>query len=251
MTLQTTFGRQARPGFTLVELLIAVAILAMFLFIVYQLFIGGSKTAGRSQWINGTVEEMRNSLSLLQKELKSTSYPTTLFANTILDPTGDPAKSAPFFVQIKQENQLLTPPAVGQAPVEIMRWVVCEPEQPPNSGKITYNKLLLEGTPNTLVSVGNLIIRSETFDFKTSPPDHARSGEAGLAKTIVATAAKRNREIVHDVEHVKFLVPASLPTGPTDFQPLKITLRTRYPKDPNVFKENEVMVTPNVGISSF
>lgn len=240
----------ARPryGFTMVELMIAVTILALFMFVVYQLFIGGSKTAGRAQWINGTVEEMRNALTRLQKELKATSYPTTLFANTILDPTGDPAKAAPFFVQIKKEDEILEPPADGTDLTEIMRWVVCEPEQGNDPGKITYYRLLLGATPQTLVKVGKLVLQSQPYSFKTTPPEHARAGESGFsAKT--ALSAGEIKDVVHDVEYVKFLVPASLPTAPTDFQPLKIVIRTRYPKDPKVFKENEIMVTPNVGLS--
>ena len=80
-------------AFTLVEVLMAMAIFVMLLVGVYKLFIGGSQTAGKGQWINLTVDQMRNALSFISGEIKSATYPTTLLKDTIYDPCDNPDKS--------------------------------------------------------------------------------------------------------------------------------------------------------------
>jgi prepilin-type N-terminal cleavage/methylation domain-containing protein len=55
--------KHLKRAFTLIEVMIACFVMALFMTGVYQLFIGGSKTAGRAQWISGTVDQLRNTLS--------------------------------------------------------------------------------------------------------------------------------------------------------------------------------------------
>ena len=68
-----------RKAFTLVEVLIAAVIFCLILAGVYKLFIGGSKTAGKGQWINTTVDKTRNALNLISTGIENSTYPTTIF----------------------------------------------------------------------------------------------------------------------------------------------------------------------------
>ena len=64
-----------KKAFTLVEVVIAVAIFSLLLAGIYKVFIGGSQSAGKGQWINNTVDQMRNSLSFISNEIRKATYP--------------------------------------------------------------------------------------------------------------------------------------------------------------------------------
>ncbi len=240
-----------RQGFTLLELMIALAIVALFLFWVYQLFIGGSKTANKASWISAIVDQLRNGTTYLSQNIKSTSYPTTLLADTIKDPCENPDKSVAqeYFLKIKSNGTNIKAPTSGAE--EIMRFSVCQPEKPsatpPLPGQVTVFKLMFHAVPNTLVTVGDLRMEVESFSFTTAPPQYAQGGKISL--TPIA-GSKKTVSICTDVEYVNFQVDpgASLPTDPTDFRFMQIRIHCVYPKDPKTYKDNSIMITPNVGI---
>ncbi|HNW33946.1 MAG TPA: prepilin-type N-terminal cleavage/methylation domain-containing protein [Candidatus Ozemobacteraceae bacterium] len=238
-------SRRTWRGFTLLELMIAVSILAVFVFFAYKIFLGGSKTAGRSQWTNSVVDELRIATSFLGKEIKSTSYPTTLLRDTICDPSDNANGSVArtYFVKIAANQQPIKAPAAG-AKTKVMTWFVCQPEKPPEPGGIRECRLWLEGRSNTLANVGDLAVEIISQKFTTSPDQYARSGQLSLQ----ADGAPGRQVLVHDVEWVKFEAPGPLPSMATEFQPLKISIHCVYPKDPKAFKENSTMATPNVGL---
>lgn len=248
MSMRQLEGR--RPGFTLVEILIAVAILAIFLFWVYQLFIGGAKTANKASWISAIVDQLRNGTNFLNQHIKQTSYPTTLLADMIKDPCDNPDKSIAreYYLKILKNGQEIKAPQSGE--ILIMRFVVCQPEKPEQNkpGQLTEYQLFFSAKPNTLVTVGNLTMASEVFTFTTTPPKYAQGGKVKL--TPVA-GSRKLFNICEDVEHVLFKVDpgASLPTDPTDFRFMQIKIHCVFPKDPKTFKDNSIMVTPNVGIA--
>lgn len=239
--------RRAQRGFTLLELLIAVAILSVFLFYTYKIFIGGSKTAGRAQWTNSAIDELRIATGFLSKELKSTSYPTTLLRDGICDPADNPdeAIARKFFVKIAANQQEIPAPASG-VKKKIMTWFVCQPEKPPTVGSIRENTLWFEGKPNTLAAVGDLFVESINKKFTTAAPQYAKSGQLNLQDD----GQPRLQNLVRDVASIKFEAPGPLPSAATDFQPLKISIHCVYPKDPKAFKENSTMATPNVGLEA-
>jgi len=250
MTMQEQKRTVHRPtpagrGFTLLELMIAVSLLAVFLFFVYKIFIGGSKTAGRSQWTNSVVDELRIATGFLGKEIKSTSYPTTLLRDSICDPSDnpDPAIARKYFLKIAANQQELRAPAAG-GKTKLMTWYVCQPEKPPAPGSYRESILWFEGRSNTLVSVGDLVVEINKNTFKTTPDQYARSGNLSLQ----SDGAPGRQVLVHDVEWVKFEAPGPLPSMATEFQPLKISIHCVYPKDPKAFKESSTMATPNVGL---
>ncbi|MFZ2959159.1 MAG: prepilin-type N-terminal cleavage/methylation domain-containing protein [Candidatus Ozemobacteraceae bacterium] len=239
-------SRRRRTAFTLIELMMAVSILAVFLYYAYGLFIGGSKVAGKATWISSAVDQLRNTTQQLNIQLKSTSYPTTLLPDAIMDPaaSGAPAGAAEkYYVKIISAMQIAAKdvPPSGKT---IMSWVVCEPERPPASGTIIESELVYTPNDNTLVKVGRLRMRSKGKSFRTSPKDYAQSG---VLITTPEPSLDRDIHLVDDVEVVRFIVP-QCPSR--ELQPIKVEIRCQFPKDPKVFKENSLMITPNVGVGN-
>ncbi len=250
--LRTGYKRPTARGFTLIEVIIACLVMAMFMTGVYQLFIGGSKTAGRAQWINNTVDQMRNTLNLLGREIRSSTYPTTLFSDTFYDPCDNSDLSVPaqFYLRILKDGEAISAPVSGD--IKVMSWVVCEPEKPGNQpGKIIKNELTLQFKENVNnIPLGDLRLKSEAFNYSTdSSSDYARSGKLNLTAIAEET---RTRTLVNDVQFVEFSVAGTLPPEkPVDFFPISVKIRTLYPKDNKVHKENSIMATPQVGIDTF
>ncbi|HNV69890.1 MAG TPA: type II secretion system protein [Candidatus Ozemobacteraceae bacterium] len=237
-----------RRAFTLIEVMMALAVVGIFLAISYRLFIGSQRIAGKGTWTSGVIDQMRNALNQLNLSLKSTSYPTTLLSDAIKDPVNggmDVAKK--FFVKLHKDGTVKVANLTGET--EIAQWVVCEPEKPPQRGIIIYHRLLLVPIAKTVVKEGEKVaelwIDAQANAFSTTGPKHAESGTLSL--TALPDKNRRFR-ILEDVSEVRFTVPSALPA--LDPQPIKIELRCQYPRDVNTFKENSLMITPNVGVDN-
>jgi len=239
------------PGFTLIELLIAVAVLSIFVYCAYQVFIGGGRTANRAQWTNGVVEQLRNGTALINTSIKSSSYPTSLIQDQIFDPTDNKNTSIArqYFLKILKNKEDIPAPS-GKEKLKLMSWVVCVPEKPqaspPKPGKLIKNELWFLPKQNTLVQVGDLKLLQESYDFTTSPNEYARTGTLSLTH-------KENEDkgniIVSDVKFVRLnSLAKSIPSLATETEPMEIKIRCQYPKEPNLMRENSIMMTPNVGI---
>ena len=238
-------------GFTLVELMMALGILSMFLFWAYQLFMGGTRTANKASWISSIVDQLRNGTKLISDRIKSSSYPTTLLADTVLDPSDNPNKTIAnkYYLKILNNGDQIKAPTSGD--LLIMQFVVCESEKPANSppvqGQLTECKLWFIPKINSLAKVGDLRMDSETFKFSTVAPDYAKAGSVSLAPV---SGSQKRFNICQDVEHVIFQVDpsATLPTDPTDLKFISVKIHCVFPKDPKTFKDSSIMITPNVGI---
>ena len=124
-----------RKAFTLVEVIIALAIFSLLLTGIYRVFIGGSKTAGKGQWINNTVDQMRNALSFISAEIRKATYPTTMFKNTIYDPCDNNDKKVPgkYYLRILKDGTPINVPSSDK--LKIMDWCVCSSEKPEENEK--------------------------------------------------------------------------------------------------------------------
>lgn len=236
-------------AFTLVEVLMAMAIFVMLLVGVYKLFIGGSQTAGKGQWINLTVDQMRNALSFISGEIKSATYPTTLLKDTIYDPCDNPDKSvaAKYYMRILKDASPIDCPESGE--LKVMDWFVCTTEKPGSEdGKLLNHQLYLVFKNKTGNNVtGDLILKTEAFKYSTnSQNNYAKSGKLNLDPIESET---RNRTLVNDVSSVEFSVAGTIPPQKAvDFFPISVKIRTQYTKDSKVTKENSIMATPQVAI---
>ena len=241
-----------RRAFTLLEVIIAAAIFCIVIAGVYKLFIGGSKTADKGQWINGTIEQTRNALSVINTEISNSTYPTTMFKDKIYDPCDNKDKTiaAKYYLKILKNNEKIKVPDSDE--IKIMEMYVCKAEIKNSSdgdsdGQMTKNEFYLEyknkvGSSN----LGNLVLKSETFTYKTNPQtQYAKSGKLNLK-----SEKNYSKILIEDVEFIEFTTLGNFfPSKDCfDFQPISVTIRTLYPKDSNVFKENSIMATPKVAI---
>lgn len=240
-----------RKAFTLIEVLIAVSILCVLLIGVYQLFIGGSKTANKGQWINNTVEQTRNALTLISNEINSATYPTTMLKDTIYDPCDNKDKSIAkkYYLRILKDGEEIKTPSNGE--IKIMKWQVCNTEKPEENanGKIIDYELYLSHNKTLSSSrhTGSLILKTKAYEFNTDKKNnYAKSGKLNL--TPISSETK-NRTLVEDVEYVQFSVIGNVPPkNSVDFSPISIKILTLYSKDLNVSKENSISATPKVAI---
>jgi prepilin-type N-terminal cleavage/methylation domain-containing protein len=239
-----------RKAFTLVEVIIALAIFSLLLTGIYRVFIGGSKTAGKGQWINTTVDQMRNALSFISAEIRKATYPTTMFKNTIYDPCDNNDKKVPgkYYLRILKEGTPINVPSSDK--LKIMDWCVCSSEKPEENEKgkfINHQLYLVYKTKTTTSITGDLVLKTESFNYTTdSKNNYARSGKIYLTPIPSET---REKTLVNDVESVEFIVGGKInPQKPLDFLPISVKIRTLYSKDTKVFKENSIMATPQVAI---
>ena len=239
-----------RKAFTLVEVVIALAIFSLLLTGIYRVFIGGSKTAGKGQWINNTVDQMRNALSFISAEIRKATYPTTMFKNTIYDPCDNNDKKVPgkYYLIILKDGTPINVPSSDK--LKIMDWCVCSSEKPEENekGKFINHQLYLVYKTKTATSItGDLVLKTESFNYTTdSKNNYARSGKIYLTPIPSET---REKTLVNDVESVEFIVGGKInPQKPLDFLPISVKIRTLYSKDTKVFKENSIMATPQVAI---
>lgn len=239
-----------RKAFTLVEVIIALAIFSLLLTGIYRVFIGGSKTAGKGQWINNTVDQMRNALSFISAEIRKATYPTTMFKNTIYDPCDNNDKKVPgkYYLRILKDGTPINVPSSDK--LKIMDWCVCSSEKPEENekGKFINHQLYLVYKTKTATSItGDLVLKTESFNYTTdSKNNYARSGKIYLTPIPSET---REKTLVNDVESVEFIVGGKInPQKPLDFLPISVKIRTLYSKDTKVFKENSIMATPQVAI---
>lgn len=241
--------RIRKKAFTLVEVLIAMAIFSLLLTGVYQLFIGGSKTAGKGQWINGTVDQMRNALNLISSEIIAATYPTTLLKDTIYDPCDNPNKeiAKKYYLRIKKDAESIKVPSSGEE--LIMSWNVCYTEKPNlEPGKLYSHKLyLVYKNQIDSFTTGDLVLKTEAYSYRTEAKNnYAKSGKLNLTPIPSET---RNKTLVNDVESVEFSVAGNIPPQKSvDFFPISVKIRTLYTKDTKVSKENSIMATPQVAI---
>jgi hypothetical protein len=238
-----------KRAFTLVEILVASGVLVLFMIGVYQLYSGGAKNASRGQWINTSVNELRNATTILQRQMDSATYPTTLFSDRIYDPCSNSNKSvaAKYYLKIKKDGQEIAVPANGEE--VLMTWVVSSPEKPPNSaGKLVEHELVLaRDTTHSNLNLGKLVLKTVTNTFKSdAKSNYAQSGKLNITKIDKESGSK---VLVNDVRSVEFVVGGSIPPqNPVDFLPISVKIYTMYPKDDKVKRENSFMSTPQVGI---
>jgi len=77
-------------GFTLVEALIATAIMLVACIGVYELFYSGARTAAVGMWYSKSNIELRNGLRLIRDDLSKASYPSVVTdSDTIVTKTPD------------------------------------------------------------------------------------------------------------------------------------------------------------------
>lgn len=110
-------GKKAhsKKGFTLIEILIASAVLSLLLMVGYKIFFGMSRSFEKGSWALTTQNKLRNGLGFIREEMQKASYLTTVkISTTIVD------------VSKKFSLTSLDEIAAGTA-ANIAEWSICSP----------------------------------------------------------------------------------------------------------------------------
>jgi len=70
--------KNTKFGFTLVEVLIASAVVAMMTYVIWQIFVTFSKMNEVSTWQSARQIQLKNALKLIRTDLQEASYPTVV-----------------------------------------------------------------------------------------------------------------------------------------------------------------------------
>jgi len=242
-----------RAAFTLVEILSGMAILILFFGGAYAVFSGGSNAAQKAQWLTGRTNDLRNAFDMLNKRLKSTSFPATLLNDGIFDAANSAGKTE-YYVALKN---LQAPDSKGTVSIkaeditsetEIAHWYVCEPERIDASGKVTpgvmmFDRLICKPAVTGGKAVTTeLWLNCEGYTFTSSA--NSKYAEGALTKTRVGAKDSKHR-LVEDVATIRFESKASAMK-----LPIIIEIETRWTKDAKVSKGSQQSIIPNVGIKA-
>lgn len=231
----------------------AAAILGVFLMVSYKLFIGGQKTATKAAWTNFAVDRLRNATQLINQELKKATFPTTLLTDAVKDPSNvkDLNFGKEYFVKIhpNSDNDNGGKFEASEIPDNsekiVMKWVICEPERPPQPGKMQKKEMVFIPVKNTLVKVGQLRVRSRSYTYDTTGlPNYVESVPAFKPTEIQKSFT--DTQLLDDVQWIRF----NLPEFSKDPQRIKIEFHCQCPQDPKTFKDNFTTITPNTGVSA-
>src|SRR5687768_10238657 len=82
--------RGARRAFTLVEMLVAVALTSLVMIFMWNLFVSGSKSMAYGTWYSGSIAQLRRSLTMLRQDIGKATYPSLVQQTNINVTDGDP-----------------------------------------------------------------------------------------------------------------------------------------------------------------
>lgn len=124
-----------KSGFTLVEILVAAAILSLLLTVGYKVFSGFSRSFQKGSWSLTTQNKLRNALTFIREEMqKATSL-------TVVNLSGTTVTEVGYEFNLNAADEL-----TGNA--EIANWAICLPEvanDPDSPGATFRAQLKLEG----------------------------------------------------------------------------------------------------------
>lgn len=81
-------ARKSRPGFTLVEILVAAFVLSIFMTAVYKVYRGVTTSFQQASWAMSAQIEARNGLNFLREELQRASPETTIGIGSVVITAG-------------------------------------------------------------------------------------------------------------------------------------------------------------------
>lgn len=161
-------GAQRRRAFTLMELLIAFAVLVVVTFMLYQMLVKGTSGAVRGIWRTTTQRGLQNTSERVRKALEGASYPSVL---------------TPEFNQVDEKEPHFVVVGKGKGPVDRDLEITTEQDQSSGGGGGAYFALGPGRQDGSDAQTGDrLLILAAT---NCSPAQHRIAGledKAGVAK---------------------------------------------------------------------
>jgi prepilin-type N-terminal cleavage/methylation domain-containing protein len=168
-----------RVGFTLIEVLIAAAVLTIFFSALYQIFRGISNSFKRSNWSMTAQNYARNGLNFIREEMQRASYRTVVSMNNVdITEANHTFKLASGFP--RTTDGVLAQWRIG-IPFEssggaTTAGAVMESQLRLQGGRLIYNRTRIEGTlPPNDVEFSNKVVMenvsSVNISFENFDPD--------------------------------------------------------------------------------
>ncbi len=140
-------NKRAPKGFTLLEIMIASMVLAIFTLVGYRVFIAMSRSFQKGSWALATQNKLRNGLHFIREEMQKATYRTDVKVDgTVITP---------------DDFELSLTSATEVTSGKIARWYICLPfvtddadspgavfecELKLENGKLLYSKACIEGS---------------------------------------------------------------------------------------------------------
>ncbi len=225
--------KRKNPGFTLVEIMVALVVFFVFTGIVFNFFVGGSKYASKGAWRVHAVASMRNGLRVVKSNLEATSYPTVVRLDNFSE-----AEISDFMLQLASANATTVASAhtvytFNQPVANFILFTCCNTLDETNPGTPTGGEakqytFLLE--LNDHRNLSNSPPNARLMDLVMVESVAAITSQTGGAVVPPTAFAETDRKrLCFDVESVDFIVPTS--AGPILDENTVLTMRVHC-RDP-------------------
>lgn len=227
-----------KSGFTLIEVVIASAVLTLFLGGLFSLYSGGQRLGSQSFWTQQTINRLRNACRHISDNIKKSTYPSTIiFPGNVIENT-----SNDFRLKFNGQETVFATDTVAVAGAAnpgryLFQFAECTPErqrfEADTPGVIRYHVYSLSMEGKLLYH-----LYSET-NVVTVSPDYVRSLNRPTFPP-AAAVLERNSIIAEDVESVTIR-----PQQENQVSPITISITCRYPRG-ETRRIEEATAVPNV-----
>lgn len=200
-------------GFTLVEILMVLAVFFILAGIVFNFFIGGSKYASKGAWRVHAVASMRNGLRVVKTNMEATSYPTVVRLDNFTE-----EETEPYMVRLAGAHATAstsghTVYTYNQPMADFLVFTCCntlDETKPgtPSGGEARQFRFQLENSPHRNLSSGppNAFLMNLVMNEFV---DAVAANDDGSIIPPTAFAAGESKRLCFDVESVDVIVPTS------------------------------------------
>jgi len=212
--------KHTNKAFSLVEVLIAMAVLALLLNGLYSLFSKTVVTVDIGSWKAGTQSRMRITIKQLQKDILGASYKTVIFPNrTEVDTASGQWK-------LKYKSGVIDPRATQ---TDLLTFFICSPGR--------------DFTPREAAAVDPKIVKAELkcdlgTDGKTSRLVYTKTVEMGASRPDVSTEDTKKVVLIENV--IKY--EAKLIDNIEGKKTLKIAIECAHPSYPKTILSEDIEI---------
>lgn len=217
------FKITGREGFSLVEVLVAMAILGMLLNGLYSLFSKTVVTVDIGSWKSSTQSRMRITIKQLQKDIIGASYKTTIFPNkTEVDTASGQWK-------LKYKTGPVDPQTTQ---TDLLTFFICSPGR--------------DFTPREPAKIDPKIVKAilkcdKAPDGKTTRLVFTKTVEMGASRPDVTTEDTKNTVLIENVIKYENKIIEN-PMSGDGHKTLKISIQCAHPSYPKTILNEDIEV---------
>lgn len=222
-----------RIGFTLVEVMIASAVLVIFFSGSFALFFQGQGTITKSTWISNSTRDEGLALKELSELAKSSSYPSTVLSNII---KVCETKTYQAKLPAGKDNIQLK-----EYPLDILAFPICTEQNENTAGSIKWVILRLQNHNASPDRCNLSLIISKTNNYNPPPPNYVTSlNSFGYSNSIEAA---KEKILLRDIESLSITAEKGNDNAVSS---VKIDFNLSYSKAPNFKKTATIKFPMNV-----